>query len=280
MGCGFVYDIQVTGGCTSAFVESGGVTLARSRLQGGRRGVCDRRGGNTWCRGKWRMGAGDYAVGRLGEFSSSEGDENLQNQLAKEVMWQARKIASEEHMDLVVNFEMLKAKNVLSEMYIKSERDIMASHEDIVLRLSLDDITKWNQHVQEGYRTSKARRSEISAELAIVHRLLKAATKKARRPSKADGRTQLARSASKDEDTNTTGGRFRNFAVIMMSILTSAAGIGVFETISKQENGPQNLVKFALWSGLPLVIAAHFAAMKSIATAAQSDLDQGTPPKR
>lgn len=54
----------------------------------------------------------------------------------------------------------------------RRERDIIERNEQLALRAALADLARWNSTWQEGRRESQQKRREISAELAIVNKLL------------------------------------------------------------------------------------------------------------
>lgn len=118
-------------------------------------------------------GPNDGPLSRFSEFVPAEGDKSLQNDLVREVLWQATRTTTSDNMESTIRSHLDLVSEMLADMYSKGERDLRDRNEDIVRREALPNISKWNQTVIERHRISKTTKEEIDREIAVVNAILK-----------------------------------------------------------------------------------------------------------
>lgn len=115
----------------------------------------------------------DPRFSRFREFAATGGDRAVQEAMVREALWQATRAATTEYLESTIQGHLDAVSAQLSDLYLRSERDILSRNEELVRRESLQNISKWNQHLITGSKNSKISRSEILKELAIVDAMLR-----------------------------------------------------------------------------------------------------------
>lgn len=125
-------------------------------------------------------GSGPIPRGRLGEFASAGGDHVAQDALVHELMWQAAQLGLTEDIEGKIAEFDAGANELLTGLFGRRERDIIARNEQLGRRAALADRAEWNVTWRAGRRESAQIRREISDELAQVNKLLLSAQAKKR----------------------------------------------------------------------------------------------------
>lgn len=200
-----------------------------------------------------------FSTGRLNEWTSFSGDSRVQNNLASELQWAVQKVGTTQRMNDYLEHELDRTSKQLQDMYTRGERIITERNEGLVLKLSVSDIERWNEVVREGNKACREMRREIGAELEIVEKLLKASSKK--NSLKRNGKGKMGRGGRR-------GGGERNEMKVrelfLVSSVLSTFGLHLFHTVAKQDNGTQNLIRFGLWSSLPILLLALITQSGSV----------------
>lgn len=140
----------------------------------------------------------DKRFSRLSEFTSVSGDLSVQNRIAEEAYTQVTRLEALEQFDMTIRNKMDSVSEYLTDLYLKSHRDMENKNEELVLKESLENISKWNQTLIEGSRRSRLEQSEISKELAAVQELLRRRQRKVKRGRK--GRRRGRKTRTKRDD--------------------------------------------------------------------------------
>mmetsp|Transcript_5526 Transcript_5526/g.13440 ORF Transcript_5526/g.13440 Transcript_5526/m.13440 type:complete len:258 (+) Transcript_5526:418-1191(+) len=223
-------------------------------------------------------GGGEFELGpRRAEWGVT-GDDALQDNLVKEVQWQAHRVAHTEYLDFLVSKEMSKTRESLDEWYNAQAPRLMEKGEQLAMLESLDDVSRWNQEVLAGHRQSQQSRAEISEELAVIRALLD-------RHVRVSERRKLGAQRRSQHKLHGKGRRIRPYKpataggaaartdapdvdwVFMVGFATvvAIAGLQTFEAIVARYrgNGPSVLTNFVVWSSLVVAMATHWASLPS-----------------
>ncbi|CAN8068604.1 unnamed protein product [Agarophyton chilense] len=220
----------------------------------------------------------DNRYARFSEFSITTGDAKLQNDLAKELNWQATRTITNQNIESTIQMRIDAVSDLLSELYTNSERDIFRRNEELAIRTSLPNISKWNQQLIQGHKASKLRRSEISKELAIVHALLK---RTARTRSKSKRKSPKTPSSLASHLTSTLPSRATLLAdvrrlsapnAVLFTVVICTLALESFESVVSQENGPSTLANYAAFVSAFVVSCTYFHTLRSAHCRARADL--------
>lgn len=228
---------------------------------------------------------GAFQLGRFTEFTSSPGNRGTQDDIVKEVLWQATRLTASESMDTMIQTHLDAVSDVVSDMYSRTERDIEERNARLAIQTSLPDISKWNKHLMDGTKASKQNRMVISQELAVVEALLRRATRKNRtrtpRRSRNTGVRNRRMSSINNTDSSSIEGesdvRNVNFtpSSILFTVIVCGVALESFETIASQE-GSQRLANYAAFSALSFLMIAYLKSLHSALQKAKTDLDRLT----
>lgn len=213
---------------------------------------------------------GDGGLGRFREFTSREGDTALQDALEREVLWQATRTATTQTLETTIQDQLKAVSDLLADMYSRSDRDMRSRNEELALRTSLPNISKWNQQLIEGSKMSKSKRSEISKELAIVEVMLRrnqrARGRRRRRTSSAKGGRLSERNPSGASHTHALNEEAVKLASRPASMLFTftacVTALNWFERIAAQDSGPSHLANGAALSSIVLLTGAYLRSMR------------------
>lgn len=153
----------------------------------------------------------------------------------------------------------------------------------MALRAAHLDLARWNSKWREGQRESRKKRQEISAELAIVNKLLlsrQAKKAKKKRGKKARHEVVVAPSSSSGESTAQFGRHFVSpksllgdspvFPTLLSIVLVTYFGIQGFESYVEAHD-PQSLAKASLVSFVILALVGQSAALRKHIAQRQED---------
>lgn len=187
----------------------------------------------------------------------------MQDVLVREALRRATYRAATESLESTIQDKLDAVSGLLSDMYIRSERDIRSRNDEMVRRESLSNVSKWNQQLIAGSKQSKISRSEISKELAIVDAMLRRNHREKQRRKSRRRRSVLVRRIS-SASANPPVGNVDQHAVmtyparVALGAFTCVSVIQTFEGIASQEDGPANLVKYAAVSSLLILLIFQF----------------------
>eukprot|EP00177_Eucheuma_denticulatum_P008667 GFKZ01015761.1.p1 GENE.GFKZ01015761.1~~GFKZ01015761.1.p1 ORF type:complete len:312 (+),score=30.19 GFKZ01015761.1:130-936(+) len=210
----------------------------------------------------------DNRFARLPEFTSAGGNALVQDVLVREALRRATYRAATESFESTIQDKLDAVSGLLSDMYMRSERDIRNRNDELVRKESLSNVSKWNQQLIEGSKQSKISRSEISKELAIVDALLRRNHREKQRRRSRRRRSVVVRRISSGPTNDGAGdGSQRSVmthpARIALGAFTCVSVIQTFEGIASQEDGPANLVKCAAVSSLLILLVFQFKSRSS-----------------
>lgn len=248
--------------------------------------------GDGWndgdARDAFKAGEGDRMFARFREFTASGGDNVLQDELVREVMWQATQAATTETLESAIKMEIDSVSDLLSEMYTRGERDIVQRNEELARRTSLPNISKWNQQLIKGHKASKIRRSEISKELAIVDAMLKRSARQRNRsrrsrpttrryslgnPSPTASAPSTAAATSNSRPDRRKGIlQINGHNALIFTLFVCVLALQSFEKISARENGPSQLANCAVISSVVMVSCAYMNSLHAAYRKANDEL--------
>lgn len=230
----------------------------------------------------------DIPFARFREFNTSAGDTALQNDLVRDVMWQATRTVTTQNMESTIQQQIDAVSELLSEMYTRSERDIVRRNEELARQTCLPNISKWNQQLIEGHKQSKLRQSEISKELEIVDTMLRRTMRKRKSkgirnsakttatapqpsipkpPQPIDDATMPSRSALLRGVLQIKGPK-----ALLFTVTVCVLALESFENIARHENGPSQLANYALIASVFLLSFAYLHTLRSAYQKANLDL--------
>lgn len=183
----------------------------------------------------------DGELRRLDEWSSFDGNREVQDSLVLELKRATRHAHSSQEMDLRIEHGMAGVSDHLADLYLRSARELEEQHADLARRAALPQLSKWNRFLIQNSKMSSQARETISEELAEVQTLLRRSQRtlpRRRTTVKQDKRTQHLRNAF------LTAG-------LTALVLTS------FEGVAARENGPAQLVQFGSVSLLLVLLGVH-----------------------
>ncbi|PXF43981.1 hypothetical protein BWQ96_06291 [Gracilariopsis chorda] len=216
----------------------------------------------------------DFRYARFSEFNSNHGDAVVQDDLVREVLWQATRTVTTQNMESTIQVQIDAVSDLLSDLYTKSERDIVKRNEELAIRTSLPTISKWNQQLIKGHKASKLRQSEISKELAVVDALLKRATR--RKKNQYRRSTQLSMSSSQHVPSLSFLLKqlfnIRAPNALLFTLVVCVLALESFDNIASQENGPSTLASYAAFTSLFLISCAYLRALRAAYTHANTRL--------
>lgn len=147
----------------------------------------------------------------------------------------------------------------------------------MALRAAHLDLARWNSKWREGQRESQKKRQEISAELAIVNKLLLSRQAKKQRGRKGSGKRRTAAVVALPSSPDSTGAAatgpaFTTSKALIgnVPVLPSVATIGLttyfclkgFENYV-EAHGAQSLAKMSLVSFVALLMLGQSAALQN-----------------
>lgn len=181
----------------------------------------------------------------------------------QEALRRATYRAATESFESTIQDKLDAVSGLLSDMYMRSQRDIQSRNDELVRRESLSNVSKWNQQLIAGSKKSKISRSEISKELAIVDALLRRNHREKQRRKSRRRRSVVVRripsdSANAGEENGGQHGVMTHPARMALGAFTCVSVIQTFEGIASQEDGPANLVKCAAVSSLLILLVFQF----------------------
>lgn len=207
---------------------------------------------------------GNAGLGRFREFTSREGDAALQDALEREVLWQATRVTTTQTLETTIQDELKAVSDLLADMYSRSDRDMSSRNEELAIRTSLPNISKWNQQLIKGSKMSKSKRSEISKELEVVEVMLRrnqrARGRRRRRTSTASrGRAGESSTYVLEDEAVKLATRPAN---MLFTFAVCVTALQWFERIAATHSGPSHLVNSAALSSFVLLTGAYIRAMR------------------
>lgn len=183
-------------------------------------------------------GSGSGSVsGRLREFSSFDGDRDVQEALVRELAVATRRAQSLQVIDERIQRGKGAMVDRVSELYNAGARKLEEEHNELARRAALPQMKQWNRAIIEHRKQSAAARALIDAELADVEKLLRRVERGRRRSGKR-----------KQSGTGPVAG----------TVLTAgftAAMLGTFESVAARDNGPVVLAELGSVSLLLILLA-------------------------
>lgn len=177
----------------------------------------------------------------------------MQEAMVREALWQATRAATTEYLESTIQDHLDAVSTQLSDLYLRSERDILSRNEELVRRESLQSISKWNQQLIAGSKNSKISRSEILKELAIVDAMLrrnrKAKKRQKNRVYVIPPNSSLSPKRPKKESSATITMRPVG---LLLTLIMCVTAIESFEASFARGHGAFQLAKYVAVS-LPLV---------------------------
>eukprot|EP00181_Compsopogon_caeruleus_P003613 CAMPEP_0184686128 /NCGR_PEP_ID=MMETSP0312-20130426/21369_1 /TAXON_ID=31354 /ORGANISM="Compsopogon coeruleus, Strain SAG 36.94" /LENGTH=261 /DNA_ID=CAMNT_0027140899 /DNA_START=580 /DNA_END=1365 /DNA_ORIENTATION=- len=200
---------------------------------------------------------------KVKEWGLAPGDQELQDELAREMTWGALRVSSTEFLDFFVRREMLKQKENMDRWYVDQARKLRESGERVAIQESLENVARWNQWVSTSSRESHLRRTQNNEELAIVEALLRRHRRvKGDKPlyRVAVRRRATASGASLDGGVPVRSGM--NPSIFPLAFLVTCCGMRAFDSVAKRF-GPEFLAGSAvLYSIFLLTISASLIAVE------------------
>eukprot|EP00171_Calliarthron_tuberculosum_P014517 IDg14517t1 len=178
---------------------------------------------------------------RLDEWASFDGDRKLQDSLVLELSRATRRAHSSQEMDQRIEHGMAGVSDHLTELYLRSARELEEQHADLARRAALPQLSKWNQFLIQNSKMSSRARATISEELAEVQTLLKRSQRNNPRPRAP---SQQAKKPSQFQNAIMTAG-------------VTALMLSTFEGVAARENGPVQLAQFGSVSLLLCLLGIH-----------------------
>lgn len=235
---------------------------------------------------------GTFSFGRFPEFTASDGNIKAQNELVREVLWQATCQSTSESMDSTIQSHLNATSEILSDLYTKSERDNVERNQRLAIETSLPDISKWNKQLMDGTKASKQHRMEISKELALVDALLKRTTRRQRMSGALRFRRQRTRTSQNANDLDSSGamltvGDVVDDAAVLSTVVSSPKGLVFtlvvctfalesFDTITSHEGGASRLANYAAFSTFLILSIAYLNTLRAALHKAHLDLNRQT----
>lgn len=220
----------------------------------------------------------DFRYARFSEFNSNRGDAVVQDDLVREVLWQATRTVTTQNMESTIQMQLDAVSDLLTDLYTKSERDIVKRNEEIAIRTSLPTISKWNKQLIKGHKASKLQQSEISKELAVVDALLKRATRRKKNNYKRSTQLSASSSMSSSQQVPSLSFLFKQLfkirapSALLFTLVVCVLALESFDNIASQENGPSTLASYAAFSSLVLISCAYLHALRGAYTRANARL--------
>ncbi len=113
------------------------------------------------------------SIGRLGEFSSFDGDGNVQDMLVQELTLATRRLQSSQAMEQRIAHGMADVTETLNDLYRQGARQLEEQHDELARRAALPQVAQWNQALIAHSKQSAEARNAIIAELDDINKLLK-----------------------------------------------------------------------------------------------------------
>lgn len=246
------------------------------------------RGKDDSSSGESQNDEGTVSFGRFQEFTPSSGNARTQDNLVREVLWQALRLSTSESMDSTIQSQLDATSETISDMYTKSERDIVERNERLAMQTSLPNISKWNQQLIAGNKTSKQHQMEILKELALVDALLK---RNMRKKKIADGQRRRRQRISHNRKTSvldldasskdvarraSKSTAISSASQLLFTIVVCSVGIQSFESITSREGGAARLANYAAFSSFLILLLSYMSALRGAMRQAQEDLQRQT----
>lgn len=220
------------------------------------------------------------AFGRFSEFTPSSGDAHVQDDLVREVIWQVVRLSTSENLESTIETHVNAASDLLADMYTRSERNIIERNDELALRASLPNISKWNQQLMAGSKTSKLQKLQISKELELVHAMLKRTSRKQSSGRRRHNRSRTTTRRISDSTLVTTTptplslNSISSPSAIFFTTFVCTVALKSFEAIASQEGGPARLANYAAVSSFFILSLAYLQTLHRIVQRAQEKLQR------
>lgn len=225
------------------------------------------------------------AMGRFKEFIiPSEGDERTRDDIARLVLRQAMHLSASENIDSTIQANLNLLADFLSQLYARSEREILERNEKMTIRSSLPIMAKVNQKVIAGQKSVEIQKQAISKELQLVEALLRQTSRKnksshrnsRRRRTRSTHSQPLASEPTSYQNALSILARLKTPAGCFFTLVVCAVFLETFDTIVAGDGGSEKLTTFSAWSTLFLLAFAYMDALRLAARKAKRSLERGT----
>lgn len=225
-------------------------------------------------------------MGRFREFiAPNSGDERTRDDIAQQALKQALYLSTSESIDSTIQANLNLVSDLLSDLYARSEREIIERNEKMALRSTLPIMSKVNQKVMAGQESLRLQKMAISKELQLVEALLKRSSRK--KPSSSRRNSSRRRrpdrwSQSSQSDQNDTSNTITasilsgliNSRGLLFTAVLCIISLETFETVMASEGGTEKLANISTWSALVILSLAYLDTLRSAARKATNDLER------
>lgn len=225
-------------------------------------------------------------MGRFREFVALDvGDQRMRDDIAQQALKQAMYLSASESIDSTIQANLNLVSDLLSDLYARSEREIIERNEKMTLRSTLPIMSKVNQKVMAGQESLRLQKLAISKELQLVEALLKRSSRKKRLSSNRNSSKRQRRNRASQTTQSVDNDGSKSISASVLSRLANSSGLlftavvcivslETFETVMASEGGTDKLANISTWSALGILSLAYLDALRSAAKKAKADLEQ------